>query len=255
VGGLDRVYEINRNFRNEGIDTTHLPEFTMMEIYQAYTDYEGMMRLLEDLVDEAARTLLGTTKITFENREIDVAKPWPKKRITDLVKEMAYCDPEDPESLRSRLHSSGFKPEEINHLDHDHLLMMVMDKIVEPKLFEPIMVTHHPASANPLCRRNRENPRFSDRFEAMVGGFEIANAFSELNDPAEQLLRFQEQVAKGGEENYGNVVDEEYVLALESGMPPAGGIGIGIDRLVMLLTGQASIREVVLFPTLRPEKG
>ena len=253
VGGLDRVYEINRNFRNEGIDTTHNPEFTMMEVYQAYTDYLGMMDLLESLVDDAARELLGRTTVNFDGKAIALAKPWPRRSMRDLVREMAGVDPDDPDALADCCRRLGVPPEKLAGLDHDRLLMAVMDGAVEPRLEQPTFVTHHPASLNPLCRRNRADPRFADRFEAMAAGFELANAFSELNDPLEQRERFQAQVDRGGEESHGNVVDEDYVSALEVGLPPAGGIGVGIDRLVMLLTDSASIRDVILFPTLRPE--
>ncbi|MCC8191375.1 MAG: lysine--tRNA ligase [Planctomycetes bacterium] len=251
VGGMDRVYELNRNFRNEGIDTSHNPEFTMIEIYQAYADFTDMMTLLETLVAEAATTLLGTTRIAFDGREIDVAAPWPRRRIHDLIREVAATDPDDDAAMRRRLITAGLEPEKVSQLDHDNLLKEIMDEIVEPTIVQPTFVTHHPASLNPLCKRNREDPALSDRFEVIVAGFELANAFSELNDPLEQRARFEAQTKTGDEEAYCNQVDDDYVSALEVGMPPAGGMGIGVDRLVMLLTGQPSIREVVLFPTLK----
>ncbi len=252
VGGLDRVYDMNRSFRNEGIDTSHNPEFTMVELYQAYADFTDMMELIENLVADLAKTLLGSTKINFDGREIDVAAPWPRRRIHDLVREVGGANPEDDESMRRRLVESGMDREKVALLDHDNLLKEVMDELVEPTLVQPTFVTHHPASLNPLCKRNAEDPSLSDRFEVIVAGFELSNAFSELNDPVEQRARFEAQVGSGGEESHCNEVDEDYVSALEVGMPPAGGMGIGIDRLVMLLTGQPSIREVVLFPTLKP---
>ena len=251
VGGLDRVYELNRSFRNEGIDTSHNPEFTMIELYQAYADFTDMMELVENLVADAAKTLLGSTKINFDGHEIDVAAPWPRRRIHDLVRDVAEADPADDESMRQRLLKNGLDPEKVKALDHDNLLKEVMDEIVEPTLIQPTFVTHHPASLNPLCKRNKEDATLSDRFEVIVAGFELSNAFSELNDPLEQRARFEDQVQAGGDESCCNEVDEDYVSALEVGMPPAGGMGIGIDRLVMLLTGQPSIREVVLFPTLK----
>ena len=251
VGGLDRVYELNRNFRNEGIDTSHNPEFTMIEIYQAYADFQDMMTLMENLVSETALSLLGTTKISFEGKEIDVAAPWPRKRIHDLIREVAGTDPNDDDAMRARLAKAGLAPDKIKVLDHDNLLKEVMDEIVEPNIVQPTFVTHHPASLNPLCKRNKEDPTLSDRFEVIVAGFELSNAFSELNDPIEQKARFEAQAKSDDEESYCNQVDEDYVSALEVGMPPAGGMGIGIDRLIMLLTGQPSIREVVLFPTLK----
>lgn len=251
VGGLDRVYELNRNFRNEGIDTSHNPEFTMIELYQAYADYTDMMELLENMVSEAATTLLGTTKIVFEGNEIDVAAPWPRRRITDLIRDVAKVDPTDDDAMRAALVKLGMEKEKVAALNHDYLIKEVMDELVEPTLIQPTFVTHHPASLNPLCKRNRDDPTLSDRFEVIVAGFELSNAFSELNDPLEQRARFEAQVGVGGDEACCNEVDDDYVSALEVGMPPAGGMGIGIDRLIMLLTGQASIREVVLFPTLK----
>ncbi len=253
VGGLDRVYDMNRSFRNEGIDTSHNPEFTMVELYQAYADFTDMMELVENLVSGLAKNLLGSTKIHFDGREVDVAAPWPRRRIHDLVRDVGGADPDDDESMRRRLVEAGLDRDKVAALDHDNLLKEVMDELVEPTLVQPTFVTHHPASLNPLCRRNSEDPALSDRFEVIVAGFELANAFSELNDPLEQRERFEAQVAVGGDESCCNEVDEDYVSALEVGMPPAGGMGIGIDRLVMLLTGQPSIREVVLFPTLKPK--
>ncbi len=253
VGGLDRVYDLNRSFRNEGIDTSHNPEFTMVELYQAYADFTDMMELVENMVADAAKTLLGTTKIHFDGKEIDVAAPWPRRRIHDLIRDVADCDPDNDDSMRRRLAKSGMEADKIKALDHDNLLKEVMDEVVEPTITQPTFVTHHPASLNPLCKRNREDPTLSDRFEVIVAGFELSNAFSELNDPQEQRSRFEAQANSGDEEAYCNQVDDDYVSALEVGMPPAGGMGIGIDRLVMLLTGQPSIREVVLFPTLKPK--
>ncbi len=251
VGGLDRVYELNRSFRNEGIDTSHNPEFTMIEMYQAYADFGDMMELVENMVADAARTLLGTTVIVFDGKEIDVAAPWPRRRIHDLIRDVAGTDPTDDAAMRDRLIRAGMDKDKAAALSHDYLLKEVMDEIVEPTLTRPTFVTHHPASLNPLCKRNAEDPTLSDRFEVIVAGFELANAFSELNDPQEQRRRFEDQVGAGGDEACCNEVDEDYVSALEVGMPPAGGMGIGIDRLVMLLSGQPSIREVVLFPTLK----
>ncbi len=253
VGGLDKVYDLNRSFRNEGIDTSHNPEFTMVELYQAYADFTDMMALVENLVADAAKTLLGTTIIDFGGNAVDVKAPWPRRRIHDLVREVAGADPENDQAMRERLAATGMDKEKIAALDHDNLLKEIMDELVEPTLIQPTFVTHHPASLNPLCKRNKEDPTLSDRFEAIVAGFELANAFSELNDPLEQRARFQAQVDGGDEESYCNQVDDDYVSALEVGMPPAGGMGIGIDRMVMLLTGQPSIREVVLFPTLKPK--
>ncbi|MDR0868034.1 MAG: lysine--tRNA ligase [Planctomycetota bacterium] len=251
VGGLDRVYEINRNFRNEGIDTSHNPEFTMIELYQAYADYEVMMALVEDLVAKAATEILGATKIQYGEKTIELAAPWARKSISELVAATGV-DINDVESMRAKLATVGFKPEKLAALDRDRLLAEIMDEFVEPTLVNPTFITHHPASLNPLCKRSAAQPELSDRFEVIVAGMELANAFSELNDPQEQAARFAEHAARKEDEAYCNAIDTDYVSALEIGMPPAGGMGIGIDRLVMLLTGQPSIREVVLFPTLKP---
>ncbi|MBN2711572.1 MAG: lysine--tRNA ligase [Planctomycetes bacterium] len=252
VGGLDRVYEINRNFRNEGIDTSHNPEFTMIEIYQAFADFNIMMDLTEGVVSSAAQEILGTTVLQFGDHEIDVKAPWPRRRMQDLIKEEAGVDPTDDEAMRKKLIAVGLDKDKVAALDHDHLMAEVMDEVVEPTLIQPTFVTHYPASLNPLCKRNADEPELTDRFEVIVAGMELANAFSELNDPMEQRARFEEQVGSSDEEGYCNAVDDDYVSALEVGMPPAGGLGLGIDRLVMLLTGQTSIREVILFPTLKP---
>ncbi len=252
VGGLDRVYEINRSFRNEGIDTSHNPEFTMIEIYQAYSDFEGMMELTENLVSSCAQTINGTTKITYGNKEIDLKAPWQRKKMSELIKEFGGADADDIESMRARLMKAGFERTDVEKMGRDKLMAEIMDEIVEPNLIQPTFVTHYPASLNPLSKRNADDPEMTDRFEVIVAGMELANAFTELNDPIDQRNRFEEQVVKGDEEGYCNDVDMDYVSALEVGMPPAGGLGIGIDRLVMLLTGNTSIREVILFPTLKP---
>ena len=252
VGGMDRVYEINRSFRNEGIDTSHNPEFTMIEIYQAYADFNDMMDLTESLVSTCAEEILGTTRITYGEHEIDLKAPWPRKRMSELISEYAGVDSEDEEAMRSRLMQIGFDAEDTAKLGRGKLMAEIMDEIVEPKLIQPTFVTHYPAILNPLCKRNAEDPEFTDRFEVIVAGMELGNAFSELNDPLDQLARFEEQVTPTDEEGYCNAIDYDYVSALEVGMPPAGGLGIGIDRLTMLLTGQTSIREVILFPTMKP---
>ena len=252
VGGMDRVYEINRSFRNEGIDTSHNPEFTMIEIYQAYADFKDMMDLTESLVSTCAEEILGTTRITYGEHEIDLKAPWPRKKMSELISEYAGVDSEDAEAMRARLVQAGFAPEDAAKLERGKLMAEIMDEIVEPKLIQPTFVTHYPAILNPLCKRNAEDPEFTDRFEVIVAGMELGNAFSELNDPLDQLARFEEQVTPTDEEGYCNAIDYDYVSALEVGMPPAGGLGIGIDRLTMLLTGQTSIREVILFPTMKP---
>lgn len=252
VGGMDRVYEINRNFRNEGIDTSHNPEFTMIEIYQAYSDFEGMMELTENLVSSCAMLMNGTTKTQFGGHELELAAPWARRKMSDLIREVGGADPDSEESMRVRLAKIGMDKAELAKMGKDNLMKEIMDELVEPNLVQPTFVTHYPASMNPLCKRCADDPTLTDRFEVIVAGIELANAFSELNDPLDQRARFEEQVVEGDDEGYCNAVDEDYVSALEVGLPPAGGLGIGIDRLVMLITGQTSIREVILFPTLKP---
>ena len=267
VGGFDRVYEIARNFRNEGIDASHLPEFTMMEVYQAYGDFTDMMDLAENLVADCARALLGTTVVRVGGQEADLAPPWPRASVHELVAREGGVDPEDGPAMLRRLEGDRLlAPDQAAALSsalaaggeaaaraRDGLLKECMDELVEPRIVRPTFATHQPASFNPLCKRTAGQPRLSDRFEVIAAGFELANAFSELNDPAEQRERFEAQINPANEEAYCEAVDEDYVSALEVGLPPAGGMGIGMDRLVMLLSGQPSIREVVLFPTLRPK--
>jgi lysyl-tRNA synthetase class 2 len=260
VGGMDRVYEINRNFRNEGVDTTHNPEFTMIEIYEAYADYEVMMALTETLTAACAREVLGTATVTWERPEgtetIDLAPPWRRLRFKDGLRE-AGIDPCNEAACRTRakeLVAGASDKTPIDGMDHDHVLALLFDELVEPTLVQPTFVTHHPAGLTPLCKRNAEDPSVHDRFEVVCRGMEIANAYSEQNDPLAQRQAFEEQLASKDADgaDYGEVLDEDFVSALEVGMPPAGGLGIGIDRLVMVLTGATSVREVILFPTLKP---
>ncbi len=252
VGGMDRIYEINRSFRNEGVSTRHNPEFTMLEIYWAYSDYEGMMRLAEELVSGVAQKVLGTMKVSYQGREIDFTPPWPRRSFAEMVKEKFGILPEDePQAMLQKLKDKGFAK------DKDRLTRSQVAKIIEDLLEEgmsanPTFVTDYFTSLCPLAKVKKDNPLLSERFEFYVAGMEVGNAYSELNDPLEQKRRFEEEI-RDLDTSEKKEVDYEYVLALEHGMPSAGGLGVGIDRLVMLLTDQASIRDVILFPLLRPE--
>ncbi len=256
VGGFEKVYEINRNFRNEGISTQHNPEFTMLEFYWAYADYKDLMNLTEELFCELAKKILGTTKITYQNQTIDLSPPWKRISFYSALEEIGglskdeYMDKHKAEEIVKRLGENVQKKENLGKLQ-----TKLFDLLVEPKLIQPHFVYHYPVEVSPLSRRNEDDPTLTDRFELFIAGREIANAFSELNDPRDQRERFEEQArakAEGDEESH--FMDEDYITALEYGMPPAAGEGIGIDRVVMLFTDSPSIREVILFPLLKPIK-
>jgi lysyl-tRNA synthetase, class II len=262
VGGLERVYEINRNFRNEGLSTKHNPEFTMLEFYQAYATYQDLMDLTEEMVSAAAMKVLGTTSVSYQGTELAFARGWKRIPMADAVREAAKGlsekDVRDPDALRAELqkHVSASEAEGLKKLNAGELLGLLFGQLVEPTLVQPTFVTHFPVAISPLSRRSDADPEMADRFELFVAGREIANGFSELNDPADQRERFLEQVAakeRGQAETMD--YDEDYVRALEHGLPPTAGEGIGIDRLVMLLTDAPSIRDVILFPLLRPQGG
>lgn len=255
VGGMERVYEINRNFRNEGISTQHNPEFTMLEFYQAYANFEDFMELTEELLEFLLRRLGSWPVLVYQQREINMSRPWKRIRFLEALEEIAGVHQDamqDLLRLKQVAEERGVVLE--GRESHGKVLAKLFDALVEPKLIEPTFVTHHPVAISPLARRSRERPDLVDRFELYVGGREIANAFSELTDPDDQRTRFEQQQAlrdKGDQEAH--PLDEDFLRALEHGMPPTAGEGIGIDRLVMLLTDSASIRDVILFPQLRPE--
>jgi lysyl-tRNA synthetase class 2 len=255
VGGLERVFEIGRVFRNEGISTRHNPEFTMLEAYQAFADYTDMMELFQHLVVEAARDALGTTTVTIAGHEVDLAEPWPRRPILDLIEEYGgvRVHPSMPiDELRKICADKGVPFDE--HEGPGALCMELYEELVERNLVGPVFVMDHPLEVSPLARTHRSDPYLVERFEPVAAGRELGNAFSELNDPAEQRQRFEyEQRQKEAGDLEAGTVDEDYLRALEYGLPPTGGLGLGVDRLVMLLAGVASIKEVVLFPTLRPE--
>ena len=253
VGGLERVYEIGRVFRNEGLDTRHNPEFTLMELYQAYTDYNGMMDLTENLYRFVAQEVLGTTKIVYNGVEMDLGKPFQRITMVDAVKKYAGVDWNEVETLEqarelAKAHNIEF---EERHKKGD-ILNLFFETYVEEHLIQPTFLMDHPIEISPLTKKKPENPEYVERFEFFMNGWEMANAYSELNDPIDQRERFkaqEEQLAQGDEE--ANTTDEDFLNALEVGMPPTGGIGFGIDRMVMLLTDSAAIRDVLAFPTMK----
>ena len=256
VGGLDRVFEINRNFRNEGISTQHNPEFTMLEFYQAYATYQDLMDLTEEMFSALVREIKGQMSLEYQGTVLDFSPPWKRMSIREGLLsfgDLTEGEVDDPEKLRAYAKKLGMdlkgdEPAGRLHVD-------LFEKIAEPRLIQPTFVTQYPIEDSPLARRNDRNPGLVDRFELYISGREIANAFSELNDPQDQRERFLEQArTKSQDGTTEGWVDEDYVRALEYGMPPAAGEGIGIDRLIMLLTDSPSIREVILFPQLRPEK-
>ncbi|MDD3269203.1 MAG: lysine--tRNA ligase [Syntrophomonadaceae bacterium] len=256
VGGLERVYEINRNFRNEGISTRHNPEFTMLELYQAYADYQVMMELTEDLISSVILKVNGSMVVDFEGQQIDFKPPWRRLAMLDAIQEHTGLDftvINDDEAARKA--AGGLNMEVHKEASRGEIINEVFEQFVEDKLIQPTFIYGHPVEISPLAKRNGAHPEFTDRFEVFIMQREIANAFSELNDPIDQKERFMKQVEKrAGGDAEAHMMDEDYINALEYGMPPAGGLGIGIDRLVMLITGSASIRDVILFPTLRPRE-
>jgi len=257
VGGFDRVYEINRNFRNEGLSSLHNPEFTMLEFYQAYATYEDLMDLTEELFCFLAQEILETLKFSYQGQEIDFTQPWARLDLRTALTEIGDIPPEvvsDREALVQHARREGvqLRPGE----GYGRALTKLFDLHVEARLIQPTFVLGYPTETSPLSRKNEDNPEVVDRFELFIAGREMANAFSELNDPDDQRQRFEKQMAAhaAGDEEMPHAIDEDFLLALEHGMPPAAGEGIGIDRLVMLLTDAPSIRDVIFFPLLRPEK-
>ncbi len=253
VGGLDRVYEINRSFRNEGVSTRHNPEFTMLEVYQAYTDCEGMINLTQELICHIAKEVLGKEELTFQGKTLALKAPWARQSFAALVKDKFGIDPQDdPAQMLTKLQAKGYALDK-NRLSRSQINKIVEDGLEQELQSNPIFITDYFTSLCPLAKVKKDNPFISERFELYVAGMEIANAYSELNDPLEQRRRFEEEIKDLTGEEKKNV-DDDYLLALEHGMPPAGGLGIGIDRLVMLLADQPSIRDVILFPLLRPQQ-
>ncbi|OIQ59223.1 lysine--tRNA ligase [Moorella thermoacetica] len=256
VGGLEKVYEMGRIFRNEGISTKHNPEFTMLELYQAYADYYVMMDLLEEMIAFVAREAVGTTVVTYQGDRLDLTPPWPRLTMLEAIKKYSGLDFDQlptAEDARRAAISLGLEIEP--GMERGKIINEVFEATVEPRLIQPTFILDYPVAISPLAKRKKENPGFTYRFEAFIAGRELANAFSELNDPIDQRRRFEAQMAEraaGDEEAH--MMDEDFLQALEYGMPPAGGMGVGIDRLVMVLTDSPSIRDVILFPTMRPKE-
>jgi len=252
VAGLDRVYEINRSFRNEGVSTRHNPEFTMLEVYQAYADYEDMINLTQDLICHVAKEVLGKEELIYQGKVIDLKTPWRRQSFAGLVKDkFGICPQDDPQAMLVKLQARGIARDQ-NRLSRSQINKIVEDALEADLLVNPTFITDYFTSLCPLAKTKEDNPLISERFELYLAGMEVANAYSELNNPLEQRQRFEEEVRELNAEEKKSV-DEDYLLALEHGMPPAGGLGIGIDRLVMLLCDQPSIRDVILFPLLRTQ--
>ena len=255
VGGFDKVYEIGRNFRNEGMDIKHNPEFTNMELYAAYENMEDMMAITEELISTIAKNVLGTTKITYQGVEIDLTPSWRRVTMIDIVKEKTGVDFNEittDEEAQEAARKAGIEIDPIKTTRGD-ILAQFFDEKVEETLIQPTMVYNYPIENSPLAKKVPEDPRMTQRFELFIGGREYANAFSELNDPIDQYERFLTQVkAREAGDEEANMMDTDFVNALEYGLPPTGGLGIGLDRLIMLLTDEASIRDILLFPTMKP---
>ena len=255
VGGLgDGVYEMGKMFRNEGMDTRHNPEYTAMEVYKPYADFNDMMDLTENIVAHCAMKVHGTTKIEFQDKEIDFTPPWRRIRMQDMVKEYTGIDFELINTDEEAVEIAKEKGVEITPLmTRGHVISALFEEYCEQHLEQPTFVTHHPVEISPLAKRNIDDPRLTDRFEAFVNTWEIANAFSELNDPIDQRERFEEQVKqKEAGDDEAHMMDNDFINAIEVGLPPTGGLGIGVDRVIMLLTNQVSIRDIILFPTMKP---
>ncbi|MCK5225414.1 MAG: lysine--tRNA ligase [Planctomycetes bacterium] len=246
VGGMDKVFEINRNFRNEGLSRRHNPEFTMLELYQAYADYNIMMELAEEMICQLVEKYCEGSKIEFNEMEVDFSRPWRRAKYADLLKEHSGCDIDDIKAVRQKAKEIGFEQKD---MDDAVVINKLFEATVEENLINPTFVIDYPAKLCPLTKCKKDEPEYAERFELFIGKMELANAYTELNDPAVQEKNFQLQLA--GQDETMATMDADFVNALKYGMPPAGGLGIGIDRLVMILTGAASIRDVILFPLLK----
>lgn len=255
VGGFDRVFEIGKNFRNEGISTKHNPEFTMCELYMAYGDASDMMDLTEEIYAHIAKEVVGSTKITFQGQEIDLTPPWPRVPMLDAIKEYSGVDLRglNDEEARALAKEKGI--EVTPTASYANVIEEFFDAYVEPKLIQPIFITDHPVEVSPLAKRKIDDPTVTDRFEPFIVTWEVANGFTELNDPIDQEQRFKDQASQRDQgDDEAHMMDEDYIKALEYGMPPAGGLGLGLDRMIMLFTDSPSIRDVLLFPHMRPRQ-
>lgn len=255
VGGFDKVYEVGRIFRNEGMDTSHNPEFTTIEMYQAYTDYKGMMALIENMYETLAKKVCGNTTVPYQREMINLAAPWEKLTMVEAVKKYAGVDYNEwttDEDARACAKAKNVEVEEGDNATKGHVLIAFFEEFVEDKLIQPTIIYDYPVENSPLAKRKPSDPAFTERFEYFIYAREMGNAFSELNDPIDQKERFVKQVEAKRAQGANAEVDEDFVTALEYGMPPTGGLGLGLDRLVMLLTDSSSIRDVLLFPTMKP---
>ncbi len=250
VGGMQRVYEFSRNFRNEGISTKHSPEFTMLELYEAYADYEVMMEITEELIATAAEQVCGATKLPLGDVEINYSAPWRRVKYEQLLAEHAGVEMRDAKSVRAKARELGLEEQ---NKDDAVVVNEIFEQLVEPHLVQPTFVMDYPAELCPLTRRKADDPIVAERFELFIANMEIANAYTELNDPAVQEENFRRRLRGEAEGETMRVMDEDFITALCHGMPPAGGLGVGMDRIIMLLTNTSSIRDVILFPMLRPK--
>lgn len=251
VGGFDKVYEIGKNFRNEGIDRTHNPEFTMLEFYEAYTDYNYQMTQFEELISSVCKEINGSMKVKFQEKEVDFTPPWRKLTVMDGIKQYAEIDPDSEPALGEYLKKHSDKPVKLENLSKGEKQMKVFELAAEPHLWQPTFVMDHPVDISPLTKIHRNNPKLVERFEPFAACMEIGNSYSELNDPEEQRARLKEQEAKRNVDDEAHPMDEDFLHAIETGMPPTGGVGIGIERVVMLLTDRPSIRDIIFFPTMK----
>ncbi|OFZ31155.1 MAG: lysine--tRNA ligase [Bdellovibrionales bacterium RIFCSPHIGHO2_01_FULL_40_29] len=251
VGGFDKVYEVGKNFRNEGIDRSHNPEFTMLEFYEAYTDYNYQMTQFEELVSSVAQEITGSMKVMYQDKEVDFTPPWRRLTVMDGIKEFAKIDPEDGHALDQYLKQHSDKPLKLDLISKGEKQMKVFEISAEPHLWQPTFVMDHPVEISPLTKIHRENKKLVERFEPFAACMEIGNSYSELNDPEEQRSRLKDQESKRNVDDEAHPMDEDFLHAIETGMPPTGGVGIGIERVVMILTNRPSIRDIIFFPTMK----
>lgn len=251
VGGFEKVYEIGKNFRNEGIDRSHNPEFTMLEFYEAYTDYNYQMKQFEELVSTVCKEITGSTKVVYQGKEIDFTVPWRRLKVMDGIKEYAAVNPEDEKALDDYISKNADKPVKLENLSKGEKQMKAFEIAAEPHLWQPTIVMDHPVEISPLTKIHRSNNRLVERFEPFAACMELGNSYSELNDPEEQRSRLVDQESKRGHDEEAHPMDEDFLHAIETGMPPTGGVGLGIERIVMILTDRPSIRDIIFFPTMK----
>lgn len=251
VGGFEKVYEIGKNFRNEGIDRSHNPEFTMLEFYEAYTDYNYQMKQFEELVSTVCKEITGSTKVMYQGKEIDFTPPWSRLTVMDGIKQHASIDPHDEAALNDYLKKHSDKPVKLETLSLGEKQMKVFEIAAEPHLWQPTFVMDHPVEISPLTKIHRDNNKLVERFEPFAACMEIGNSYSELNDPEEQRARLKDQESKRGHDEEAHPMDEDFLHAIETGLPPTGGVGLGIERIVMILTDCPSIRDILFFPTMK----